>query len=172
MYQMETEKIRRRNQFRTITVAAFPAGERAAFGSARAGARPARSSSRPPCRPGYTTARSAERTRSRSKASRAERRDGRLGDGDLPRAGVPVQERGEAAGGLLGDSVRHRRRAGDSPRHGRALRIHGLSGDREPDRRHRQPRDRAVRLHRGDARRRASLCATRCSTPGSCGCDP
>ena len=52
---------------------------------------------------------------------------------------------------VRGDSVRNDGSVRRSGHHGTAIRIHGLPGSREPRGRHRQPRHRAVRLHRRSA---------------------
>ncbi len=56
-------------------------------------------------------------------------------------------------GGALWCRRRHRRALGDEY----LLRLHGLSRRRQPHRRDREPRDRAFRFHRGDARQGRAL---------------
>ena len=163
VYEMQTEKLQRRNQFRTITVSAFPDTGvlpsevlSAALGQdRRAAAHPAR--------------RLSPRDRRRVRGAGEELqepggRDAHLDCAHLPGARLPVQARHQAAHRLCGDSVRRGRRAGGALADGQPVRVHGVPRHRQPDWRHRQPHHRAVRLHRGAARgrRAARRGAARC----------
>ena len=75
-----------------------------------------------------------------------------LGAGHPAGPGHPVPQRGQAAHRVRRHPVRRRRRPGRPGGHGQPVRLHGLPRHHQPDRRDREPRDRLVRLHRGEAR--------------------
>ena len=88
---------------------------------------------------------------------------------DLHRPDGAVPERDQAVHRLRGDSLRLRRRGRGTLGDGFPVRVHGLPRDREPGGRDREPRDRAVRLHRGGAgeRRGAGASIARCRHPAA-----
>ena len=108
-YTMETEKLRRRNQFRTITVAAFPkAGvlPSEVLGTAmpRSASDPSRASAR---------LQDGDRRRGEGAAEGLQRAGAwcwHLDRDDLPGAGRPVPQRDQAVHRVRGDPVRHGRR--------------------------------------------------------------
>ena len=170
--EMTTEKIKRRNQFRTITVSAFPVPGVLPSEVMRRRDADDRRRSAASCRPA-TASRSAARTRSRSKGfSELRGRHGGLRGAHLPRARPPVQERGEAAPRLRGDPLRRRPARWRPAIMGQPfgfmafLGVISLVG--------------VIVSHvivlfdfiEESARAAASRCARRCSTRASCGCGP
>ena len=153
---MRTEKIRRRNQFRTITVSAFPGAGALAVRGAR-----------------------------RRRAAQLDELEAALPPGYTLEIGGEEEEQNKGFANLaivMGISVvaiflalviQFKNavkplivfaaipfgvggRAGDAVADGSAVRLHGVPRHHQPDRRHREPRHRALRLHRRDARARAS----------------
>src|SRR5664280_618696 len=74
-----------------------------------------------------------------------------FGLGNLSCPAVSVQQRHQAVPGFRGSALRRRRRDHHALDHAYLIWIHGLSRHCEPHWRNREPRDRALRLHRGEA---------------------
>jgi multidrug efflux pump subunit AcrB len=125
-YSFRNEVIRRRNQFRTITVSAAPRGP-----------------------DGFATAGISTRNRRRGRKAggRIRRTDGRardLGGRDFLRPHLPVQKRDQAIHRLRGRAVWRGRSSARVVDHGRAVRFHGLPRRGQPGRCDREPHHRAV----------------------------
>ena len=75
------------------------------------------------------------------------RGDGGFNRRHLSGAALSVQECHQAAAGAGGRALRHDGRVRCLVDHGRTIRVHGVSGSRQPDRRDREPLDRALRLY-------------------------
>ena len=149
-YGMQSEKLQRRNQFRTITVSAFPAGGHLSSEVLMA-AMPKFKELEQNAAAGLSLRDRRRVRRTGLGIPRPDDGDGAVGRHDLPGAGDPVPPRDQAVRGVRSDSLWLRRRAGHVVVDGRAVRVHGIPRHRQPGRRDRQPHHRAVRLHRGDA---------------------
>ena len=148
---IQTQRIRRQEHFRTISVSSFPvpgALPSDVLNAALPGAQDV-------CRESARRLHDADQWRTGQTGERLSRSAdcvGNLGIPDLPGAAGPVRSRRQAVPGVRRSSVWRRRRTARTRGDGDAVRIHGLSGRCQPDRRHRQPHHRVVRLHRRGAR--------------------
>ena len=147
---LSVPKIKRRNQFRTVTVSAFPIP--GVLPSQVLNAVVTANQGIPKAASPWIFPRDRGRIRrAGERVQGTQRRNGDLRTAHLYRACRAVPKCNQAVPRIRGDSLRNDRsprRAGD---HASTLRIHGVLGSRQPCRGDRQPRHRAVRLHRGGA---------------------
>ena len=161
--EMAVPKIKRRNQFRTVTVSAFPIPG-VLPSQVLTPLLPKIKEFQKNLPPGYFLEIGGEYDEQQKGFKELSVVMAISVAAHLHCVGSAVPKCGQAASRVCCNSVRNDRSARGSGDHGPAVRIYGVPGSRESCRRHRQPRHRAVRLHRRSTRTRRAVArgAARC----------